>query len=301
MVKAGKVESEDTKNVVKVPEAESERNKEGEEGRCRKHPDGLPVHSAEKKKREREETEVLFPLDPPIETPSPPGGREKDWEGGEHEKERMTDPDRILSGTAETAPSGIGEEIPFVESNRERWVETLVLLHREKEELECQIRTLAHDPPSRPTTLAASIQRQNTLQQEVERLTQTLKREDHGNGRTCMKVEGGETKTLVCMLPFSSQCPLQEKTIVHERDRDEEDDATNNPALFAVLVSKYQEARKRWANRKEYVQRLVDQMRSGSGAALSVSSNTLYQLYGVVSDEVAGVSWKESAVEWKIG
>lgn len=299
MTKTGELEPEN-EEVVKVLMLEREKKNEREEGEHHHHYDEVAVHSAEKKKREREESEVFYPLDPHVKRTST-GRQEKDSQLGEHEKEERLDPHRTPSGTVGT-PTGTVSEVPLVESNRERGVEMLVSLHREKEEQETQLHTWKHDSPRRCTTLAASIQLQHTCQQEEKRV-QTLKREDGTNREIQTKLEGEKEKTSESLLPFPPQCLQQKNTLADESDREkeeEDDDAVKNPTLFAALVSKYREARKRWADRKEYVQRLVDQMRSETGAVLSLSSNTLYHLYGVVSDEVAGVSWKESAVDWKL-
>lgn len=301
MSESGEVEPE-KEEVGEVPIVERGKNNEREKEEHPSHLDNVTAHSAERKKREREEFEVSYPFDPDVERSSA-GRGEKDSQAVEYKKEEKFDPHRAPSGTVGTVPTGTDVELSLVETNRERWVELLVSLHREKEELETELRTWECNPPSRCTTLSASIQRQHALQQEVEKLIHALNKEDGTNGDLRVKQEGDKAKTSESLLPLPPQCPLPENILAFESDRekeDEEDDAAKNPTLFATLVSKYREARKRWADRKEYTQRLVDQMRSGSGAALSLSSISLYHLYGVVSDEAAGVSWKESAVEWKM-
>lgn len=201
------------------------------------------------------------------------------------------------TSTAIAHPSPILEE-----SDRTECVKRLLELHQQVEDLETQVRSWGTSPPGLPSSLAASVELQGKLQQEIETLLHVLKGEEVEKER--MKTAPHVEKKIPACMRSPHQGPPMGKVFRkewnNEGGEDDNDPAARDLVLFTALAQKYCEARKRWRERKEYVQRLVDQMRSGSGASLCISADALYHLYGIVTDEMAGVSWKESAVEWRM-
>lgn len=289
------VENKENEELKKTNESEEESH--GTDVRS------VPCWIEDEGKSQGDESVAVFPAGSAVngDDPSEVEKRRALMQSTEDEKSISCMPVPPLFPPPTTAPSGeisslTGAEIPLDESHREEWVTTLVRLHREVEDLETQLRVWGENSCDRPTSLAACLELQDTLQREITGLIKELSGEEEGE-KEVREVKGGEEEEI-----SSQQGLMMGEILRKERNSEEEveDPAARNPALFAALVGKYREARQRWRDRKEYVQRMVDQMRSGSGASLSVSSDTLYQLYGVVTDEMAGVSWKGSSVEWRL-
>eukprot|EP00796_Vickermania_ingenoplastis_P010290 gene10290-7192_t len=80
----------------------------------------------------------------------------------------------------------------------------------------------------------------------------------------------------------------------------EEKDALVDPALFERYANAYRRSRQRWSQRKEYFMRLQNQMLMGAGVGgegmLPMSKEELYEMLGIVTDELCGASLKDSAI-----